>query len=192
MVNSYGLELVRQLKICLEQNDLVIAAIDGPSGAGKTELAKWLKRKFDANVFHMDDFFLQPHQRTEARLKEVGGNIDYERFKGEVLDRLAADHPFAYQIYDCRQQKLTDWVQVSPKRLNIVEGVYSMHPTLIDRYNFKIFLAVDRETQLERIRRRSGEQLLQRYITEWIPLEERYFQTYNLGEKADFTITTTP
>jgi hypothetical protein len=31
-------------------------------------------------LFHTDDFFLQPHQRTRERLESVGGNIDYERF----------------------------------------------------------------------------------------------------------------
>ena len=32
----------------------------------------------------MDDFFLRPEQRTEERLKEVGGNVDRERFLEEV------------------------------------------------------------------------------------------------------------
>ena len=35
----------------------------------------------------MDDYFLQPYQRTEERLAEPGGNVDYERFKEEIYDK---------------------------------------------------------------------------------------------------------
>ena len=181
-------ELVQQLEQCLEHNRLVIAAIDGPSGSGKTVLAEKLRQQFDANVFHMDDFFLRPEQRTKARLQEPGGNIDYERFKAEVLDWIGSGEPFAYQIYDCAVEQLTDYVHVLPRRLNIVEGVYSMHPALIDSYDIKIYLTVGRNVQLERIRLRSGERMLKRFVEEWIPLEDHYFQTFNPAKLADFVL----
>lgn len=69
-----------------KKNRLLIA-IDGMSGAGKTTLAEQLAERLDANVFHMDDFFLRPEQRTEERSREIGGNVDYERFHNEILDR---------------------------------------------------------------------------------------------------------
>lgn len=37
-----------------------------------------------------DDFFLRPEQRTPERLAEPGGNLDRERMKSEVIDRLSA------------------------------------------------------------------------------------------------------
>lgn len=33
----------------------------------------------------MDDYFLQPFQRVPERLKEIGGNVDYERVKKKFL-----------------------------------------------------------------------------------------------------------
>ena len=33
----------------------------------------------------MDDFFLQPKQRTKERLEQAGGNVDYKRFKKEIV-----------------------------------------------------------------------------------------------------------
>ena len=44
----------------------LIIAIDGRCGAGKTTLAKQLENRMDCTVFHMDDFFLRPEQRTHS------------------------------------------------------------------------------------------------------------------------------
>ena len=45
----------------------------------------------------MDDFYLQPHQRTTKRLREPGGNVDYERFETEVLQPLLTGEAFSYR-----------------------------------------------------------------------------------------------
>ena len=50
----------------------MVVAIDGNSGAGKSTLAALIADVYDCNLFHMDDFFLRPEQRTEERLKETG------------------------------------------------------------------------------------------------------------------------
>lgn len=64
-----------------------------------------------------------------------------------------------------------------------------MHPALIGFYDFKIFLTVDKEVQLERIKRRSLNQL-QMFIDQWIPMEEDYFQLMKVEEKSDMIIDT--
>ena len=43
--------------------------------------------QFDCNLFHMDDFFLRMEQRTPDRMKETGGNVDYERFYETVSQK---------------------------------------------------------------------------------------------------------
>ena len=65
--------------------NFVMVAIDGKCTSGKTTLASKLAEIYDCNVFHMDDFFLRPEQRTSERFAEIGGNVDYERFQEEVL-----------------------------------------------------------------------------------------------------------
>ena len=62
------------LSALLESRERVIIAVDGPCTAGKTTLAAALAAEFDCNIFHMDDFFLRPHQRTPERLAETGGD----------------------------------------------------------------------------------------------------------------------
>ena len=75
----------KQIDKLLTQKDMVIVAIDGKCTSGKTTLASRLAAFYDCNVFHMDDFFLRPEQRTTERFAEIGGNVDYERFWEEVL-----------------------------------------------------------------------------------------------------------
>ena len=58
----------------------LLIAIDGCCATGKTTLARQLAERYECNLFHMDDFFLRPHQRTEERLAAPGENIDHERF----------------------------------------------------------------------------------------------------------------
>ena len=61
-----------QINMLLEEKNFVIVAIDGKCTSGKTTLASQLAEIYDCNVFHMDDFFLRPEQRTPERFAEVG------------------------------------------------------------------------------------------------------------------------
>lgn len=47
-----------------------------------------LREQLNCTVFHIDDYFLRPEQRTETRLAQPGGNVDYERFAEEILNPL--------------------------------------------------------------------------------------------------------
>ncbi|WP_372997042.1 uridine kinase [Lutispora sp.] len=187
--HQFCTDILNRIDNLLAEGKEITIAIDGNSGSGKSTLAHDLSKIYDCNVFHMDDFFLRPEQKTVKRIQEVGGNVDYERFKHEVLDKLKKNQEFKYQIYDCSQGRLTDYIKVSPKGLNIVEGVYSMHPTLRHYYDLKIFLCIDAETQSQRILERSGKYMLQRFLNEWIPLENEYFSKMRISEICDLVIT---
>lgn len=172
----------------MAQGKPVTVAIEGGSASGKTSLAAFLETVYPCNVFHMDDFFLQPHQRTPQRYAEPGGNVDYERFKTEVLDAIARGEPFSYRLFDCRTMQLGETVHVQPKPLSIVEGVYSLHPSFSSAYDYAIFLDVDENTQAERILRRNGSQMQKRFLSEWIPLEKLYFDHTRTAERCSIVI----
>jgi uridine kinase len=165
-------------------------AIDGFSGAGKSKLADIIASVYDCNIIHMDYFFLTPGQRTEARLNEAGGNIDYERFMQEAAEGLAKGQEFSYRRYDCRKQDFVETITVKPRKFNVVEGVYSMHPSLTGLYDYKIFLKASEEEQKRRILEREGEEQLKIYIDRWIPLEMKYFNELNIESKCDIVIST--
>ena len=163
----------------------LIVAIDGRCAAGKTTLAEALGAHFGCTVLHMDDFFLQPHQRTSERLQTPGENIDHERFLEEVLLPLKAGHPFAYRSFDCHTMSLQSPREVTPTALTVVEGSYSCHPALWEHYDLRLFLDIDAEQQLQRIRIRNGERCAATFANRWIPLEEAYFNAYDLRRRCD-------
>ena len=168
--------LKKKIDELLTQKDMVIVAIDGKCTSGKTTLATKLAEIYDCNVFHMDDFFLRPEQRTPERFTEVGGNVDYERFKEEILIPLQDGKQFSYRPFDCSTFTLENPVTVIPKQLNIIEGTYSHHPYFGNLYDLKVMLTVTPELQRERILQRPAF-LHQRFFEQWIPMENRYFES---------------
>lgn len=172
----------------LAQGGAVTVALEGGSASGKSTLAALLGQVYGCTVLHMDDFFLQPHQRTPERLAEPGGNVDRERFLLEVLTPLRARQPFAYRPFSCRTMAMDVPVQVTPGQLAVVEGAYSMHPDLADAYDLSVFLDVDADCQWERISRRNGEAMRRRFLEEWIPMEEKYFAHFGVKERCTLRV----
>lgn len=165
-----------------------LIAIDGNCGSGKTTLGNYLARELNASLFPMDDFFLQPHQRTEARLSEPGGNVDYERFKEEVLDHVADADGITYRPFSCREWKLADAVTVPYNDIVIVEGSYSHHPYFEDIYHVKIFLEISQSEQKKRIVDRDGEAIWPMFEQKWIPMENKYFETFEIKENSHYIV----
>ena len=181
--------LFARIDALLTEKDQVLVGIDGNSGAGKTRLAAYLATVYDCNLFHMDDFFLPPELKTAARLREAGGNVDYLRFQNEVIRGLQTRRPFRYRIYDCHAETFSQTITVTPKPLNIIEGVYSLHPVLFPHYDLKVFLRLDAATQSERILKRNGPELHRRFLQEWIPLENRYFSELKIADRCDLVFS---
>lgn len=162
----------------------IVVAIDGMAGSGKSVLGQLLQEIYHCSLFHMDDFFLQPHQRTPERFAEPGGNVDYERFKEEVLDRLDNPEGFWYRKYDCSTQSLLPEEYAAYNELVVIEGAYSLHPYFNGRADLAFFLEISDELQKERICKRNGEWMLKRFVEEWIPMEHKYFEAFGIKEKA--------
>lgn len=172
----------------LLKNGRVILAIDGGSASGKTTLAALLSQIYESTVFHMDDFFLTPEMRTPERLSEVGGNVDRERFDREVMTPLTEGRDVVYRKFDCSTGAFSEPVTVVPKKLVIVEGAYSMHPSLFKYYSLTVFLNIGRDKQRERILKRNSPTLAKRFFEEWIPMEDIYFENTDIKKRCDLII----
>lgn len=170
-------------------NCYYIISIEGKCGSGKTYLASLIESRYECNIIHMDDFFLCDPQKTNERLKEIGGNVDYERFTKEVITPLVnKKDSFYYYRYNCKLSKLDKKILITKKNINIVEGVYSSHKYFNEHIDFIIFLDIDYDVQLKRILNRNGKEMLERFKNEWIPLENAYFDYYKIKDKAKLYI----
>lgn len=185
---EYGrfLPLYVAVEKCLKEKGTVNVAIDGNSGAGKTEAARLLATLFDSNIFHADDFFLPLEKRTPERMAEVGGNMERERFREEICEKVREGKPFSYRPFNCSVMALGEPVEVEPKKVNIFEGSYSMHPELREYYDVTAFLAISSTEQEARILERNGRPMLRRFLEEWIPKENVYFEEMKVREACQF------
>lgn len=189
MKDNYKIEIYGRIEELLKSDrKTIVVTIDGMCASGKSTLAKEISEHFKCNLFHMDDFFLQIHQRTEERLLEVGGNVDYERFKEEVKNRILNEEDVEYRKFNCRIGKIEKTFAVPFKRLNIIEGVYSNHPYFDYEADLKIYMEISSFEQRERIKKRNGEKMLNTFIEEWIPKENDYFEKFNIKNNCDIIL----
>ncbi|MBO5198960.1 MAG: hypothetical protein J6B85_10640 [Lachnospiraceae bacterium] len=171
-----------------EKAPACIIAIDGRAASGKSTTAALLETVLDAGVIHMDDFFLPPALRTDARFRTPGGNVHWERFAEEVLPFLKIAESFSYRIFDCGEMDYNSERIVKASPWRIVEGSYSCHPELGRYADVNIYSDVRPEEQLRRIVQRNGEQMAELFRKRWIPLEEAYFEACRVKETADIIV----
>lgn len=177
-------ELISQLSEWEKLNECKIIAIDGRCAAGKTTLAKILSENVNCDVIHIDDFFLPVTKRTEERMAQSGGNIDFERLISEVLTPIKNGEPYIYSKYSCQNGTFSVGQSVNPQKITVVEGSYSCHPCVFSFYNLHFFLDIDKETQKERVLRRNKDNA-DAFFSKWIPMEEKYFSEFNIKDKCE-------
>ena len=189
---AWALPLFAAIDKALCEKKRLLIAIEGGAAAGKSTLGTLLTQVYDCNLFHMDDFFLRPEQRTPERYACPGGNIDHERFLAEVLEPLQRGDVVQYRRFDCSTFTVLPPVEIAPKPLNIVEGAYSCHPALVDYYDLTVFLNITPELQAQRIRKRNTPAMQQQFFSQWLPLERTYFETFDTQRRCDITLEVSP
>jgi len=155
-------------------------AVEGKCASGKTTLCEKLGKY---SLLHTDDFFLPDHLRTEERINETGGNIHYEAIK-ELFVKLKPRQGTGYDKYDCRTKTFRKQF-IDPDKIVILEGVYSYHPYFKDMVDYLIFVDTDDNTRDRRLRDRS---MYQRFVNEWIPMENKYYDKYDIKYLSDIIV----
>lgn len=150
-----------------------VAAVDGRSGSGKTGFARLAADLFPCAVVHMDDYYLPPDRRAPDWERVPGGNMDLERFEREALAPARRGEAIPCRPYRCRTGALEPLRLLPARPLVLVEGSYSLHPRLREKYDLRIFLTCSREEQTARLTAREGD-YFPAFRDRWIPLEEHY------------------
>ena len=190
IVNKKYIKLlpILQAASALEKEGTKVIAIDGRAASGKTTLAMALEEVLGVDTIHMDDFFVPPALRSEQRFAEPGNNIHYERYLEEVVPYVGQPDTFSYRIFDCSIMDYNGEQEIKSAPWRLIEGAYSTHPKFGDYADLKVFFDIGKEEQMARIIDRNGEVMAQMFKTRWIPMEEAYYQTFNIKQKADIVI----
>lgn len=166
-----------------------IVAIDGRCGSGKSSLAQLAEWSIPCQVVHMDDFYLPKDRRAPDWMEVPAGNMDLERFREEILRPAQAGALEDYRPFVCRTGRLEAPVELGCYPLTLVEGSYSLYPSLRWFYRKTIFLTCDAQTQRKRLQTRDAASL-PAFQTTWIPLEEQYFSQCALPDAQDLVLDT--
>lgn len=184
------LKLISKIDHLVHNQKEVMIAIDGDAASGKTTLAKKLQAIFQANLFHMDDFFQKPVIDPNDPHSKYGSNIDFRRMIDQTITPIKNKDHIKYQSMNHQTHQLKTPIIIKYKPVNIIEGSFSMHPQLINLYDYKIFLGVSRLKQNIRILRRNGFSSWLKFKSRWIPNEKRYFKNLRIEQHADDVLYT--
>ncbi len=165
----------------------MIISIDGPCGSGKTTLAGKISKTIPINVVHMDDFYLPFYKRDKNWMNIVAGHMDYDRLIKNVLIPYKENKKTNYVSYDCHSDKYMQEIEIDLSKLVLLEGSYSSNPLLDEYVDFRIYVDIDSDTQIERLTKRN-EKLVDKFISMWIPFENNYFLSCNIREISDMVV----
>ena len=120
-----------------------------------------------------DDFY-RPESDSKRSEVEVGGLFDLSRLASQVLIPHAEGRELHYQRYDWEAGTLREWATGASGAPLVVEGIYSIHQTLRDFYDLRIWVAAPRAIRLVRGIERDGEEARSKWVDVWMPAEDRY------------------
>jgi hypothetical protein len=157
-----------------------VVAIDGPSGAGKTDFTAALAERLpSAHVLHMDDLYpgWDGLERAVADLHH------------QVLAPLAGGKLAAYRRWDWEHNRYAEWHSLPATNLLLVEGVGSGAGPGSDLESALIWLEADRDVRLRRGIDRDGESYRPHW-RRWAACEDALFASDGTRERADFVLDT--
>ena len=180
--------LILEIKQLSRRKEVILIAIDGVGGAGKTTLAEQLKKELEnCVIIQLDDFYSPPLQAA-----------DLLRLKEQVLLPLHNHQEAKYQVYEWSTDRLSDWQSLKPEGIFIFEGVYALDKSVRDFYDLKIWIEIAADLGFKRgVNRdisRDGVDNTDKWRNGWMPQEEIYkneqepyqFADHIIDGKADF------
>jgi adenylate cyclase len=136
----------------LKENMLgnIIVEIAGGSASGKTSaVADLIKKVFgdEALMLSLDDYYRGKTFMEESAAKGVKLNwdqpetLDLGLFRQHLL-QLKAGHPISKPVYDFKTGEPAGKETVNPKKIIVVEGLFSLHETLQDQGDINVFVEI--------------------------------------------------
>ncbi|XVX21840.1 hypothetical protein ACQP1U_08295 [Actinomycetota bacterium] len=158
---------------------ILVVAVDGPSGAGKTAIAALLAERLGAGTVHMDDLYAGWDGLESAP----------RRLVAEVLEPLARGGHAAYRRWDWESETLGEEVALGRPETLVVEGCGAGATPV--REWLSALAWVDAETAARRERALEREPGFAPYWDRWAEAERAHFPLHRTAEHADVTVSTT-
>src|SRR5580658_535547 len=169
---------------------VIVVAIDGAGGAGKSTLAAGIRDALvDVSIVRADDFYRPLHDDRQALADAEYGYrnyFDWERIRAEALVPLRAGRDASFQPYDWSSGELRGTIEVKRNPIIVLEGVYAMRPELRDLIDVAVFVETPRAARLARMQARAQNET--NWIGRWMAAEDWYLEHIRPMEKADLVV----
>lgn len=155
--------------------------IDGRAGSGKTTLAEDIVAAVPGAVaVHVDDF-----------AGPLVPEWDWPRFRTQVVEPLLAGRPARYQRWEWNRDEPAEWHDVAAGAVLVVEGVSCTRAELAAPWDLQIWVDAPREVRVRRAVERDGAQMLDHWLSVWMPSEEAYIERERPQERVDLIVSGT-
>jgi uridine kinase len=163
-------------------------AIDGAGGAGKSTLARGLSEAFARRVaiIRCDDFYRPLTHAHYSPEEAYEHSFDWRRLRDEALTPLREGKSARYQRYDWSTDRLAEWIEVAPREIVLIEGVFSMRPEIRPLIEVAIFIETPRAERRRRMVSRP--QSSTSWIDRWMGAEDWYLENIAPHRHADLVV----
>ena len=185
-------ERIEQLK--MERHGVLIVALDGNSGAGKTTIARQIEERIAAVNVSCDDFFVGGSNEfwsSKSTQQKIDSPIDWRRIRNEVLEPLrngepAWWHPFNWNSF---QGLSATVITAEPKPVVILDGAFSSRAELQDCLDLTVLVRVPKELRVARIVKREGAEYSDDWHATWQEAMDYYFDRMRPPESFDLIVS---
>src|SRR5208283_5368240 len=112
--------------------------------------------------------------------------FDWQRLRDEALIHLHGGQRVRYQRYDWSTDRLAEWIEVEPREIILVEGVFSTRPELREFLEVAIFIETPRDERIRRMVARPQQDTA--WIDQWMAAEDWYLAHIAPHRHADLVI----
>ncbi|MEY4322942.1 MAG: hypothetical protein RL410_723 [Actinomycetota bacterium] len=160
-----------------------VLCIDGPAGAGKTELSTLIAAEFpDSFIVHMDDLY--------DGWNDSLGDALTGRLQSTIIEPLLTNKDLVLQKYDWIAERFSAPYVVAIPSLLIVEGVGAAQKIMREIATLKVFVDVDDKTGKERVINRDGDYMVGR-IDDWQRQQTEHYKKHRTRESCDLVLGAT-
>lgn len=161
----------------------VVVLIDGPAGAGKTSVARWLAWQLpgrEVATVHMDDLYAGWDGLDDSLTSYLAD---------ELVPQLREGGPVVHRMYDWAAGAFAADAVVPDSPVLVIEGVGSGQPVVAAEADIVVWVEAPADVCAERWEARDGAQMIQ-HQERWFAAQEAHFAHHRTRQRADMVIAT--
>lgn len=181
-------QLLQCIATVAKQKSMLLVAIDGYAGAGKSTLATWLAERLEsAQIISLDDFYrpltAQQWQNLQGE-KAVQGYFKVQQFMQKVLLPLQNNSPVSWRPIDWLSSNPLPEKTAEPYGVIIIEGVFACHQALLEHVHLSLMVDTGQLQRQQRVLARPQED--SHWYQHWATTEDWYHQNNGTRQRVDY------